>query len=890
MRSGEEKETEKRERGAINRRKNHKKLRNITPSQCLSSIAAVKEYLGNGITEIEYGKKETCLCCIMTISGIDIFHYSDEDINSVCNNFAKATTSIRLPHKYVFTDKRPDLSKQLEYMRYKHSKSAGFAKAFLRNQIKQTEYIAESQRDKLAYLMVFADKNNIDALKRNCEMYIGQMQDTTVRLCDKDETYSFLRKYLSCADKPVCSENSYLPVKYEKHQGYSVIDNRYVTTMIVNSYPASIKNLELASLIQRLNNVTVTLDVDTKAKSTVTKELNNSIRELNSRFLINRSEAEDADTTTELHKLRAIRDSIVNGNELMMYTTFRIIVSDGSYQALLDHVDSISKMLEDEGITAFIPINEMRDEFANMLRKNNIANTPFPLHDTYKMQYPFYYQQHLDSKALIFGTTGTGGLVALDFSARDSYRQSYDLMFMGVKGAGKSATLKSLARDFAALGNKIMILDVEGEYHDLADMFESSQVIRLNKYSILNVLQLRKTIDSSREDDASNETNFAAELSRISTFFYQYIPSMTELEAEELKDIVYKTYISKGISENTDVTLLRPQDFPVFSDVLKTLRQRLYGADGKFNPELTNRRTEILERLEIYLKQLAEGIYSSMFNGYSNIKIDDSDMIVFDVKSLSEMDERVYNAQLFNILTLMWSETCKNVEYNNRITNPYDRRYVVSLIDEAHRFINAKNLQVTEFIEKLVRRTRKYDAGLWFASQSVSDFNPGGDSEGAERIRVIFSLVQYKLILKQSAENIDILHQYFPQFTMSELNSTTEFIPGEMLLSIGSGRNKLHCVRYIDDATMLYVGNSRDREEIIHRIFDELYHSASKEDYALEISQKRQYFHDGFSREVMEYLGYTREDSEQLYKIVYASVELLICEFLSLLERTAAYE
>mgnify|MGYP001563801529 FL=1 len=47
-------------------------------------------------------------------------------------------------------------------------------------------------------------------------------------------------------------------------------------------------------------------------------------------------------------------------------------------------------------------------------------------------------------------------------------------------------------------------------------------------------------------------------------------------------------------------------------------------------------------------------------------------------------------------------------------------------MDEAHRFINAKNPQALDFIEKLVRRTRKYEAALWFASHNILDFIPKG--------------------------------------------------------------------------------------------------------------------------------------------------------------------
>lgn len=53
----------------------------------------------------------------------------------------------------------------------------------------------------------------------------------------------------------------------------------------------------------------------------------------------------------------------------------------------------------------------------------------------------------------------------------------------------------------------------------------------------------------------------------------------------------------------------------------------------------------------MYVKELSvSGAYGTMFDSHTNIEINNSNLIVFNVKALSEMDENVYNAQLFNIL------------------------------------------------------------------------------------------------------------------------------------------------------------------------------------------------------------------------------------------------
>lgn len=155
----------------------------ISYSQCLDYLADIKEYCGNGIIKLSYRNKKTELACVMQISGIDIFHYSTDDIYAVCNNFAKATNALSLPHKYIFSDKHPDLTPQLDYLEYKKNRTTGFPKVFIEKQIQTLKNAAEQQRDRLAYLIVYAKENQEEMLAKACQKYISHMTDTSVRIC-----------------------------------------------------------------------------------------------------------------------------------------------------------------------------------------------------------------------------------------------------------------------------------------------------------------------------------------------------------------------------------------------------------------------------------------------------------------------------------------------------------------------------------------------------------------------------------------------------------------------------------------------------------------------------------------------------------------------------------
>ncbi|WP_139182282.1 DUF87 domain-containing protein [Ruminococcus sp. YE78] len=599
------------------------------------------------------------------------------------------------------------------------------------------------------------------------------------------------------------------------------------------------------------------LDVKKRDREELKGEIKRSMDELMSRSSIKQNVSDAMDNSTEFEKIQWLYNNIVNGNEQVYQVTWRFILSAEQDNELDDKLKKLRKILEDDGIHGFIPINLMIDEYFNMVLPSNKIGNPFPLYDTFSRQFPFYYQQHIDPMGMYFGQTDTGGLVLLNTFTRDKSRPSFDMIAMGVKGGGKSITLKTMLEDQLLIGNKIMVIDIENEYSPMVKVY-GGQIIRMTKDSCINPLQLNITVDAAAEEMTEKEAaeqNFLQELSRIQTFFTELNPDSSDDELRILSDLLLEAYRQKNIDNTTNLSTVSNEQFPIFSDVLSICNARYDAADNEFDKE-------ILARLKPKLRQLSKGGSYEIFDHYTNVEVENKDLIVYNVKSLSEMDEKIYNAQLFNILSMMWAEICKNRGINRNIINPYDRKYVVALIDEAHRFISEYKPMCTEFIEKLVRRSRKYFSGLWFATQSILDFLPNGiNSSGrvADRIKIIFQLVQYKVLLKQESSALPVLHQAFPQFTESELKSTTDFEPGEMLMALDSARNKLHCTRRATDLNLLYMGNSEDTQVIFNRYFSELYiennnpNALDEADYGYQLSGNEQLRID-FKEEFVEYM------------------------------------
>lgn len=861
----------------------------ISSLSFLSSLIDIKEVVDEeyGIIKLKNGGKEDTLVALLQISGIDIFGFTDEDKSITYNNFAAATMAMKQPHKYIFTDTYPDLSEQKRYVEYKMTKDISpFYREILNREKGYFSALESKQKDRVAYVEVFAKESELAELKSSIENYISIMSnDTVVRICSIDELKAFIQRTLCFTDNSddrVTIGNinrACLPDKIEFFSNYFIVnENTYVTSIAVYDYPSYIDNLLFANLVNKYSDTVCTLDVLSNHARNIVEDIKRSLDELNTRGEIKQNASQQIDNQAAMQDLIELYNDLSRGKEKVVTNTLRFYVTAESFDELSRKVDDLKTDLSNIGITIIIDSNDLISEYRNLLRPADSVGNSFPLHDTFKCQYPFFFQSHIDNNSYYFGQTATGGMVLFNNFVKNSNigRDSYDTLLVGKKGAGKSATLKSMIQSVLMYGHKVLVLDVENEYRQMADVLGGT-VINMTKQSVINALQIYKVFDSSAEDDIDSsesifETNYAREISRIRTFLTQYSPTITSEQLDDFIEVLEKVYAIKGIDAQTDISELDNTDFPTFNDVFNEISRQLSKVGGA--------KKDSYEALLRILRPISIGSYSSMFNGHTTVDISSNNFIIFNVKLIADMQD-IFNAQLFNILSLMWTEVAKNTEYN-RTRGDLDRRFVVPVIDEAHRFISTKNIQVTEFIEKLVRRARKYFAALWFATQSIKDFYPSSASENADKITAIFSLLQYKMIMKQSDDCIDILSDIFPQFSRSELNSVPQFRSGDMLLSISSGRQKVTCRKYIADSDFLYMGTKEDTLRILKSIFRKNYlENSSKEEIIKRLkSVDTEYFNDYFTKEVMEQFGYSEDCSEPLYNLIYEGVDVMVKDIL----------
>lgn len=520
----------------------------------------------------------------------------------------------------------------------------------------------------------------------------------------------------------------------EEQPDHVVIDGQFRRTLVIAGYPFTAEAGWLDSLTHVNHNIDVSYFVDQADSNSALKKLETKITQLESQ---KRAKLRDggiigAEITDPLEAAEDLRNAIRRGQQRLFHVSIYATISADSIEELNDLTDMLKASLnarlfnvktaqyqQVEGLQSTLPRGE------DILKQQRNLDS-----DTAALTFPFVSSELVEPNGILYGVNNSNNsLVIID---RFSQHNANSITF-AKSGSGKSYTSKVEILRQLMQGTKVIVIDPEREYQNLAQSVGGTYIrLAPDSEEKLNPLDMATT-SRSKEDISSH--------------------------AQELIDII--SLMVEGL-DASEKAALDKSILAVYKKVKNPILEDL------FNELKTKKETRLCKRLERFVN----GTLSDVFNCRTNISLDNR-LVVFDIKDMPESMRKTMMMIVANYV-------------QNTVKLRPERRLLV--IDEA--WLLLKHPESSQFLTGLARRSRKYYLGLNLISQHPNDFLASHDGQAIaaqssikilglqdettiEQVAKEFRLSEQEKEILLTAERGDVLiiadqHHVFLHVTASE--------------------------------------------------------------------------------------------------------------------------
>ena len=621
------------------------------------------------------------------------------------------------------------------------------------------------------YLVLFeSDKRQLDMQIREAEQLLKN-GELTVRRLDDRELAVFLKytnqidfderdvEKIRPEDLHVWAQPDTVDIRVRRVEVNHIVTHNF---RVVN-YPTTVGDAWLAGVMS-IPGTKVVVKCRPMDRTKAIRNIDRSLQELRGQWSDTGVDSKRLEIETHLNTLQELLTTLQSDSEALLecniyITAYDIVATRANLRILqppaseLPTVNEMKKNIRRSWQENGFRLNNMEfDQVQAFIGSQVSALDPLAKEgrgiasNTVAACFPWIYAHISDEGGVKLGESD-GIPVFIDFFRRDSERVNSNLVIVGKSGSGKSYATKSLLANLAAEDAKIFILDPENEYSELAANLHG-QIINVGnaRYGRLNPFHIITALDDDEAGESGPSGSYATHLQFLEEFFKQIMPDCESDALEYLNTLMDHMYLLRDITAETDLSKLRPEDYPVFDDLYDQVLQEFQSSDNPFTRDL-------LRTLMNYIAKFSSGgRNANIWNGPSTVTTDEN-FTVFNFQSmLANRNQTIANAQMLLVLKYIDNEIIKNRDYNTKYRA---KRKIVVVIDEAHVFIDAKYPIALDFMFQLAKRIRKYNGMQIVITQNIKDFV--GSEELARKSTAIINACQYSFIFALAPNDIQDL-------------------------------------------------------------------------------------------------------------------------------------
>jgi len=512
----------------------------------------------------------------------------------------------------------------------------------------------------------------------------------------------------------------------EESVNYLQLGDKFVRTLFISGYPYVASTGWLNMLVNFNHNIDISYHIEQIDPMTALPKLNRKITELEStkRNMLKQGKVLGSEITDPLESAITLKDKIQRGQEKLFQLSIYMTITEDSLAELNKTTSLLETLMSTrlfyiksasfqqlEGLQSVLPRGQ------NILQqKRNLDSSSTAL------TFPFISSELVQESGILYGINkSNNSLVIVD---RFILNNANSIVF-AQSGAGKSYTEKVEILRQLMQGTKVIVIDPEREYKQLANSVNGTY-IRLSAKSKEKINPFDFSIN--KESELSEHIQDLTEIISLMA---------GGLNAEERAGVdkaILQTYKDFGwlitpkvkAKKNKKETRGRkPKEktYPILKDFYKTLKHM-------------NQR-KLCSKLEKFVK----GSLSFVFDSQTNIKLDNR-LVIFDIKDLDE-----------SLRQIMMLVVANFVESQVK-TDPQKR---ILVVDEG--WILLQHEESARFIAGLTRRARKYYLGVTIISQQANDFL------SQDYGRAIASQSSLRILMKQDTTTIK---KVASEFNLSE--------------------------------------------------------------------------------------------------------------------------